>query len=60
MVTDNLKSDAVFARIKDRLAVDPEKGKQINAIFLYRITTPASNGKPIKQWSMFYNFPDEK
>lgn len=49
----NLKSDAVFATIKDRLAVDPDKGKQINAVFLYRITTPTSNGKPVKEWSMY-------
>lgn len=51
MVASNLKSDAIFAQIKDRLAENPEKGKQINAIFLYKITTTTSNGAPVKQWS---------
>lgn len=53
MVAANLKSDAVFGTIKDRLAANPEKGKQINAVFLYKILTPTSNGNPVKQWSMY-------
>lgn len=46
-----LKSDAVFNTIKDRLAENPAKGKQINAVFLYKITNTTSNGAPVKQWS---------
>lgn len=46
-----LKSDAIFDKIKDRLVENPEKGKQINAVFLYKITTTTSNGVPVKQWS---------
>lgn len=46
-----LKSDAVFDKIKDRLAENPAKGKQINAVFLYKITNTTSNGAPVKQWS---------
>lgn len=46
-----LKSDAIFATIKDRLAENPAKGKQINAVFLYKITTTTSNGAPVKYWS---------
>lgn len=47
----NLKSDAIFEQIKDRLAENPAKGKQINAVFLYKITTTTSNGAPVKHWS---------
>lgn len=46
-----LKSDAIFDKIKDRLAENPAKGKQINAVFLYKITTTTSNGAPVKHWS---------
>lgn len=46
-----LKSDAVFNKIKDRLAENPAKGKQINAVFFYKITTTTSSGTPVKQWS---------
>lgn len=53
MVANNvqLKSDAIFGKIKDRLAENPAKGKQINAVFLYKVTTTTSNGAPVKQWS---------
>lgn len=47
----SLKSDAIFDKIKDRLAENPAKGKQINAVFLYKITTTTSNGAPVKYWS---------
>lgn len=47
----NLKSDAIFDKIRDRLAENPAKGKQINAVFLYKITTTTSNGAPVKYWS---------
>lgn len=50
-----LKSDAVFDKIKDRLAENPAKGKQINAVFFYKITTTTSNGTPVKQWSKLVN-----
>lgn len=46
-----LQSDAIFEKIKDRLAENPAKGKQIDAVFLYKITTTTSNGAPVKQWS---------
>lgn len=46
-----LKSDAIFGKIKDRLAENPAKGKQINAVFLYKITSTTSNGAPVKHWS---------
>lgn len=46
-----LKSDAVFDKIKDRLAENPDKGKQINAVFLYKITKTISTGAPVKYWS---------
>lgn len=48
-----LKSDAIFGKIKDRLAEDPAKAKQINAVFLYKITTTTSNGAPVKLWSKY-------
>lgn len=48
-----LKSDAIFDQIKDRLAENPAKGKQINAVFLYKITNTTSNGAPVKHWSKF-------
>jgi len=47
-----LKSDAIFDKIKDRLAENPAKGKQINAVFLYKITTTTSNGAPVKHWTL--------
>lgn len=49
----SLKSDAIFDKIKDRLAENPAKGKQINAVFLYKITTTTSNGAPVKHWSEY-------
>lgn len=46
-----LKSDAVFDKIKDRLAENPANEKQINAVFLYKITKTTSTGAPVKYWS---------
>ena len=46
-----LKSDAIFEKIKEQLKTNPEKGKQINAVFLYKVTNTTSNGVPVKQWS---------
>lgn len=43
----SLASDAVFAKIKDRINEDPERAKKINAVFLYHIT---KSGKPVKKW----------
>lgn len=51
--TENLKSDAIFQKIKDRLVENPAKAKQINAVFLYKITKTTSNGAPVKYWSKF-------
>lgn len=51
MVAVQLKSDAIFGKIKDALIENPAKGKQINAVFLYKITTTTSNGAPVKYWS---------
>lgn len=60
MVATDLKSDAIFQTIKDRLAENPAKGKQINAIFLYKITTTTSNGAPVKIWSKYkLNFTNQ-
>jgi len=44
-----LQSDAVFGRIKDGVAENPEKAKSVNAIFLYKIT---QNGKVVKEWTL--------
>lgn len=49
-----LKSDAIFDQIKDRLAENPAKGKQINAVFLYKITKTTSTGAPVKYWSKYF------
>lgn len=46
----NLQSDAVFERIKDRVAEDPAKAKTVNAVFLYKIT---QGGKVAKEWSKY-------
>lgn len=50
-----LKSDAIFQKIKDVLAENPAKGTQINAVFLYKITNTTTNGAPVKIWSKFYD-----
>ncbi|KAJ6634443.1 Peroxisomal multifunctional enzyme type 2, partial [Pseudolycoriella hygida] len=42
-------SDAVFARVKDRLSADQAAAKAINAVFCYQIT---SDGKVIKEWTL--------
>lgn len=44
----SLDSDAVFGRIKDRVAAEPEKAKSVNAVFVYKIT---KDGKVVKEWS---------
>ncbi|KAF5307489.1 hypothetical protein FQR65_LT06844 [Abscondita terminalis] len=44
-----LKSDAVFDFIIDQLKTQPEKAKQVNAIFLCKIT---KDGKVVKEWTM--------
>lgn len=51
-----LKSDAIFQKIKDALVENPAKGKQINAVFLYKITTTTTNGAPVKTWSECFSF----
>lgn len=43
-----MDSDAVFGKIKDRVAAEPEKAKSINAVFVYKIT---KDGKVVKEWS---------
>jgi (3R)-3-hydroxyacyl-CoA dehydrogenase / 3a,7a,12a-trihydroxy-5b-cholest-24-enoyl-CoA hydratase / enoyl-CoA hydratase 2 len=48
-MTNNLKSDAVFAGIRDRVADNPDKAKTVNGIFLYKIT---QNGKVAKEWTL--------
>lgn len=53
-MSGNLKSDAIFNTIKDRLAENPAKGKQINAVFLYNITTTTATGAPVKHWSELF------
>ncbi|KAK4883830.1 hypothetical protein RN001_000101 [Aquatica leii] len=45
----DLKSDAVFEFITSQLKAQPEKAKQVNAIFLCKIT---KNGKMVKEWTM--------
>ena len=47
-----LQSDAAFRKISDRIAEDPARAKQINAVFLYQIT---DGGKVAKQWSRCRN-----
>lgn len=47
----DLKSDALFAKIKEEVAKNPDKAKSVNAVFLYNIT---ENGKTVKQWSKYY------
>lgn len=54
-----LKSDAIFQRIKDVLAENPAKGTQINAVFLYKITNTSTNGAPVKIWSKFYHIKND-
>lgn len=47
----NLKSDAIFEAICDRVKKEPAKAKAVNAVFLYNIT---KDGKQVKQWSTLY------
>lgn len=44
----NLKSNAVFENIIERVEKEPQTAKAINAVFLYNIT---KDGKQVKQWS---------
>lgn len=44
----NLKSDAIFEAIAQKVKSEPAKSKAVNAIFLYNIT---KDGKQVKQWS---------
>lgn len=46
----SLDSDAVFGRIKDRVAEEPAKAKAVNAVFVYKIT---KDGKVAKEWSEY-------
>lgn len=46
----DLKSDAVFRTIDERMQENVEKAKSVNGIFLYNIT---KNGQVAKQWSKF-------
>ncbi|KAL0820436.1 hypothetical protein ABMA28_006310 [Loxostege sticticalis] len=45
----DLKSDALFAKIKEEVAKNPAKAKSVNAVFLYNITV---DGKTVKQWTL--------
>lgn len=47
-MSQNLKSDAVFNSISDRMQENIEKAKAINGIFLVNIT---NNGQVVKKWS---------
>lgn len=49
-MSQNLKSDAVFNSISDRMQDNVEKAKAINGIFLVNIT---KSGKVVKKWSEF-------
>lgn len=44
-----LQSDAIFANIKERINENPDRAKNINGIFLYKIT---SGGRVAKQWTL--------
>ncbi|XP_059060804.1 peroxisomal multifunctional enzyme type 2 isoform X2 [Achroia grisella] len=44
-----LKSDGLFARMKDELAKNPAKGKSVNGVFLYNVT---DSGKVVKKWTL--------
>nr|AXY94798.1 peroxisomal multifunctional enzyme type 2 [Galleria mellonella] len=44
-----LKSDGLFARMRDELAKNPAKGKSVNGVFLYNVTDA---GKVVKKWTL--------
>lgn len=50
----SLKSDAVFAKIQEEVAKNPDKVKSIGGVFLYNIT---DNGKTVKQWTLDLKTP---
>lgn len=50
-----LKSDAVFAKIKEEVKKNPSKAKSVNGVFLYNIT---ENGKTVKQWTLDLKTPE--
>ncbi|RVE48316.1 hypothetical protein evm_007067 [Chilo suppressalis] len=52
--SEDLKSDAVFTKIKTELANNVAKAKSINGVFLYNITV---NGKTVKQWTLDFKTP---
>lgn len=45
-----LKSDAIFKIINERMNEDVEKAKSVNGVFLYNIT---KDGQITKKWSKF-------
>lgn len=49
----NLKSDAIFKAISDRINENVEKAKSVNGIFLYNIT---KNNEIVKKWSKLVLF----
>lgn len=50
--SDELKSDAIFKIINERMHENVEKAKSVNGIFLYNIT---KDGNIAKKWSKFDN-----
>ncbi|KAJ0174167.1 hypothetical protein K1T71_010313 [Dendrolimus kikuchii] len=52
--TGSLKSDALFAKIKEEVDKNQEKAKSVGGIFQYNIT---DNGKTIKQWTLDLKAP---